>query len=275
MTRFVEIKSVLLLKKQGDVLIKKSKSLMVIVLRFNRDVILRVIAFLKTHGRITTCFASIFFGALITYYVSDYYYKKSQKTTHEYSLEDLISNGDSCFNMKKYDEAIQYYTKALNIDPQDATTWRNKGIAYIGLGTKDIDFRYCIDNCQAYDLDHFMKALPCFDKAIEIDPKDKKAYLYRGIVWYRWGNLDPLLGPPNNNKNARSQFEKAISITLDKVNIDPQMWQYQTACAYYGIGKVMERWPEKIANPDRTTYRPYRDEARKFFQKAKELDVSF
>jgi len=44
----------------------------------------------------------------------------------------LIS-GDTLFNEGKYQEAIIYYDKALEIDPSDVYLLANKGTAHFGL----------------------------------------------------------------------------------------------------------------------------------------------
>jgi Flp pilus assembly protein TadD len=38
------------------------------------------------------------------------------------------------YSQGKYDEAIQAYNKAIEIDPQDAYAWNNKGVALKSLG---------------------------------------------------------------------------------------------------------------------------------------------
>ena len=35
--------------------------------------------------------------------------------------------GDSLYNLKRYDEAIQMYDKAIKLDPDDSNYYNNKG----------------------------------------------------------------------------------------------------------------------------------------------------
>ena len=58
---------------------------------------------------------------------------------------------------KEYDKAIEAYQKALEINPNDDTTYYNMGIAY--------------GNQEEYD-----KAIETYQKALEINPKRKSAY---------------------------------------------------------------------------------------------------
>jgi len=157
------------------------------------------------------------------------------------SLLDLIAEGDASMTEKHYGEAMDYYQRALNIDPRDSVILRKTGEAYIGLAMNETDFRYVIAHSLDAEVDFFNQALPYFDKAIIINPQDKDAYIFRGIVWYRLGNLHPMFGPSNNDQNAFSQFSYALQIELNTPNIPPEVWDHQSACAYYGIAKVYER----------------------------------
>jgi len=157
------------------------------------------------------------------------------------SLLDLIAEGDTSMTEKDYRKAIEYYQRALNIDPRDSETLRKTGEAYIGLAMNETSFRYVMDHALNADENLFKQALPYFDKAIKINPQDKDAYIFRGIVWYRLGNLHPIYGPTNNDQNASSQYTYALQLELDTPNIPPEVWNHQSACAYYGIAKVYER----------------------------------
>ncbi len=55
-------------------------------------------------------------------------------------------------NLGRYDEAIRYYDKALEIDPEYVYAWNGKGCA--------------LDYLRRYD-----EAIRCYDKALEIGPK--------------------------------------------------------------------------------------------------------
>ena len=112
-------------------------------------------------------------------------------------------------------------------------------------------------------MQYFLKALPVLTKAVHLDPHDKEAYLYRGVVYYRWGNLHPMLGPANNTENAYSQFHKAATLPFDRPNIDPYKWQYETSCAYYGMALVIARLSQRMD-------RRYAEEAGDLWQKALE-----
>jgi tetratricopeptide (TPR) repeat protein len=78
------------------------------------------------------------------------------------TAQDWYNKGLALDNQGRYDEAIQAYDKAIEIDPRDKDIWNNKGIAL-------------------YDQKRYSEAIQAYDKAIELDPK------YAG-VWFNKGN---------------------------------------------------------------------------------------
>src|SRR5215469_8955212 len=75
----------------------------------------------------------------------------------------LIDKGNTLFNPGNYQQAIQYYDKALAIDAKDEVALDNKGIALYGLG-------------------NYTQAIQYFNKAIAIDPNYKDAFNNKQIV---------------------------------------------------------------------------------------------
>jgi tetratricopeptide (TPR) repeat protein len=67
------------------------------------------------------------------------------------TAQDWTNKGVDLYNQGKYDEAIQAYNKAIEIDPLDEVAWSNKGNALDDLGKHD-------------------EAIEAYDKAIEINP---------------------------------------------------------------------------------------------------------
>jgi tetratricopeptide (TPR) repeat protein len=69
-----------------------------------------------------------------------------QETVHTH-----LDHGRACLDKGKYDEAIADYTKAISLDPNDATAYTNRGLAYESKGEVD-------------------RAIADYTKAIEINP---------------------------------------------------------------------------------------------------------
>ena len=76
-----------------------------------------------------------------------------------------IFKGVSYNNKGEYDKAIKEFTKALEINPKDATIYNVRGVAY-------------------YDKGQYDQAISDYNKAIEINPKYTDAYINRGITYF-------------------------------------------------------------------------------------------
>ncbi len=48
--------------------------------------------------------------------------------------QDLVKEGDIRDSQGRYEEAINFYDKVLQIDPDDADAWFNKGITLKKMG---------------------------------------------------------------------------------------------------------------------------------------------
>lgn len=64
--------------------------------------------------------------------------------------------------IRRYDEAVECYDKAIEINPKDAFAWYNKGNALANLAMHE-------------------KAIACFDKALELDPNYTNAWNNKGV----------------------------------------------------------------------------------------------
>jgi len=99
------------------------------------------------------------------------------------SATDYLKQGVTLFEEGKYEQAIDEYTKAIELDPNLTDAYYNRGLAY--LMTKQ------------YDL-----ALADFNKAIELDPKMSTAWSGRGMALAGLGRY----------KEALEAYDKALEI---------------------------------------------------------------
>ncbi len=111
--------------------------------------------------------------------------------------------------LRRHEDSVADYSKAIELDPKFAKAWRNRGAVYANLGQWD-------------------KALADSTKAIELDPKLAVARSNRGVVYERLGQLDKALAdyskaieldannlPALKNRNAvyfaLGQWDKAVA----------------------------------------------------------------
>lgn len=71
-------------------------------------------------------------------------------------IQDLVEKGQSLMNDGKFDEALGFFEQALLLNQNDPDLWNYKGVALRSLG-------------------RYEESMECFNKSLEIDPRDKHA----------------------------------------------------------------------------------------------------
>jgi len=120
------------------------------------------------------------------------------------------NNGDN-------ETAVRHYTKALELNPNYADVYLNRGSAYYFLGKYDeaiADYNKAIElNPNAayaysarafayYILGKYYEAIVAYNKAIELNPNAADAYLNRGSAYYNLGKYH----------EAFADYSKAIAL---------------------------------------------------------------
>ena len=105
------------------------------------------------------------------------------------NAKDWFDKGNELFDLGKYEEAIQCYDIAIEINPDFEEAYYNKGTALSDLGNKE-------------------EAIKCYDKAIELNPDLEKAYNNKGVA----------LSDLGKNEEAIQCYDKAIEINPNYAN---------------------------------------------------------
>ncbi|MDH5417925.1 MAG: tetratricopeptide repeat protein [Nitrosopumilus sp.] len=71
-------------------------------------------------------------------------------------IQDLVKKGQSFMNAGKFDEALGFFEQALLLNQNDPDLWNHKGVALRSLG-------------------RYEESMECFNKSLEIEPRDKQA----------------------------------------------------------------------------------------------------
>ncbi|XP_065834274.1 small glutamine-rich tetratricopeptide repeat-containing protein alpha-like [Oscarella lobularis] len=106
--------------------------------------------------------------------------------------ENFKSRGNDLLKNNKLAEALECYTKAIEINPRDTIYFSNRAAVY----SKMRNFQQAIEDCR---------------KALEIDPNFGKAY---GRLGFAYMNL-------NDMEKAESSYQKALQL-------DPENQSYKT-----------------------------------------------
>ncbi len=103
-----------------------------------------------------------------------------------------VQKGDTFFKKGSRQEAIDAFSKAIELNPDDGLAYRNRGEAYFFSG----DYKHAIED---------------LSKAIELNPQDSSAYYFRGLSYERLGNhqqyvIDCIKAARLGNKKARDSL---------------------------------------------------------------------
>ena len=71
-------------------------------------------------------------------------------------IEDLVDKGNKFLEAGKFEEALGFFDQALLLNQNDPELWNHKGITLRSMG-------------------RYNEAIECFNKSLELDPRDKKA----------------------------------------------------------------------------------------------------
>lgn len=144
---------------------------------------------------------------------------------------EWVQRGVSLDESGNYNEAMEAFTNAIELDPKLARAYVARGVAYANLGNNQ-------------------QAIKDFDRAIELDPKDEKAYNNRGVAYANLGDyqqairdldraieLDPKLAAAYHSRGTvyfmLGNTQQAIRDYDRAIEIDPK-----NAEAYYNRGLV-------------------------------------
>ena len=71
-------------------------------------------------------------------------------------ISDLVKQGQSLMDDVKFDDALGFFEQALLLNQDDPDLWNYKGVALRSLG-------------------RYEESMECFNKSLEIEPRDKFA----------------------------------------------------------------------------------------------------
>ncbi len=71
-------------------------------------------------------------------------------------IKDLVEKAKTLLENNKFEEALGFFEQALLMNQNDPELWNHKGVALRSMG-------------------RYTEALECFNKSLELDPRDKNA----------------------------------------------------------------------------------------------------
>ena len=172
----------------------------------------------------------------------------TKKDIKEYARR-YFNLGYASYDKKDYDKSIEYYTKAIKLDPEYVNAYRNRGFDFNLKG-------------------EYGRAIEDYTKAIELDPNYTDTYLNRGAAYYNKGEYDRAikdcnkaieLGSTNpgsyyvrglayykKEEHARAieDYTKAIELDLDFKHFSDHYNDFKYLLTY--LNKHKELIPKKL-----------------------------
>jgi len=143
--------------------------------------------------------------------------REVKRNEDEFTAVQWNEKGMERSNRKDYQGAIEYFRKAIELDPKYAYPWNNLGYIYGAMGNHDKEIEYYRKAIalnpkfalpwnnmgETYrTLGSYDKAIECFRKAIELDPEYASP----------WNNIGYVYDKQGNRAKARECYQKAIEL---------------------------------------------------------------
>ena len=126
--------------------------------------------------------------------------------------EQWLDEGGAHYDAERYQEAIATCDRAVELDPNYAVAYHNRGLAYSAL-------------------QEYQHAIADYDRAIQLDSTDAKAYFYRGLAYAELKEYE----------QAISDYDRAIQLDPNftmvyhnRGNVYRKLKKYQRAIVDYG-----------------------------------------
>ena len=164
---------------------------------------------------------------------------------------------------REYDKAVGHYTEAIDLNPEYAQAYNNRGIVYADKGEMDKaiqDYNTAIDlnpeHANAYNnrgvayknKGEIDAAIQDYNKAIDLNPEHVNAYNNRGVAYKNKGEIDAAIQDYTkaidlNSEHANAYYNRGVAYAK-KGEIDAAIQDYTKAIdlnsehanAYYNRG---------------------------------------
>jgi tetratricopeptide (TPR) repeat protein len=127
---------------------------------------------------------------------------------------------------RSYEEAIENYNKALELDPGNVEIYHNRAVAFSDLGKKYKDEANQFkkesreeDAVKSFEESnrYYDRAIEDFTTAIRMDPSGANRYYSRGVVYSYKPTNNNIEQTKANNRKAIEDFERAIYYNPDYI----------------------------------------------------------
>lgn len=183
----------------------------------------------------------VFVGTFIFYWgVVNYVVKGIHEHYQDLSEAEVASKGAQYLEQGFYPDAVEAFSKAVDLDPQNENNYFNRGLALSSMADYDQaikDFSKVIElnpsnglanmyrGLQYFQNEQFDQGLRDFNQAIALNPQNPEAYFYRGKIYQE------------KKDYPRALKEYDLVIGLDPYNAEAY---YQRAEIFFKLEKIDE-----------------------------------
>lgn len=136
----------------------------------------------------------------------------------EIRRDRFFLQGNNALSEKELDQAIQYYTKALKVDPDFARAYNNRGVAYI-------------------EDDHPYEAIQDYNMAISLDSQYYDAIFNRAYAYEQVGRVEDALV---DLQTVKQVFQDSAYVYFYEGLLETKLRDYDLAIASFGKALEMD-----------------------------------
>jgi tetratricopeptide (TPR) repeat protein len=140
------------------------------------------------------------------------------------SAPDYAKQGDACFFENRYDEAIAAYDRALQIQPDLADTWNNRGVVLTRMQRYEeaiASYEQATKIRPHYpdawnnrgvvllELQQYQDAIACYEQAIQAKPDYADAWNNRGVAFSKMQQYEQAVISYNNALQIKNDYTDA------------------------------------------------------------------
>lgn len=170
---------------------------------------------------------------------------KRNKLRNEVMFGTYDNKAWALLSLNRFNDALRYYDRALDLNPNKARTWYGKGLVY--METKN-----------------YQEAIICFDKSIEINPGNKGWWISKAAAFFFMKKYDEAIKCARESGDreyiALALYGKGVELDQSKMYAssleyykqaieikanDAVLWLNRGVCLYY-----LERYEEALESYD-------------------------
>lgn len=203
-----------------------------------------------------TRYRNLLIALIGSYYDSEQWEKTIAIARRFYGLDpddinNIVTMADVFSRLGMDDQAFQWQEAVVRRDPGSKDTWYNMGIFYYNTAVRLQDSVLKYERAVQDDpkstgdkemlhtfltsrLENFYKAVPRFEKVVELDPKDDDTWRLLGVCRYSLASLTGDLAAAGETQILQNVFEGSVPD-------EKKLW----ADAQSGLGEAIKRYPDE------------------------------